>query len=387
MSEWERERRFIPVEINQEQGLITGMVLEKKPNLTPELAATQMAALASYVLIIGGHVRLWHTNPASLADVREELQQRAGPALATVRSEQGVANFNDLLADAIAFPLQAGSQEEAERRINEHIERFFEEKWIHRPLKSLNGIPPIDAAGHAVLRKKLRGDVQFLQDVAAFTQAAKYDFDRLRNKLGLLGSAPAPTGTTGPDIGAMSAADLASLADEKLTNEELEQAYQTAMKLDARDLAGRFARGLVVRPRTERPLDRYPWYAHLIQLAQADGDLDSALNYVNGGEKADCEENEGRRRNDYELRRAQLLAKRGDADQAQDVFERLIQRVPSESRYRGSAAEAMLSAKQGAKALRFAEGGLAKAREKNDRDSEQYFMELVEAAKRLVGKG
>ena len=42
-------------------------------------------------------------------------------------------------------------------------------------------------------------------------------------------------------------------------------------------------------------------------------------------------------------------------------------------------------AKQGAKALHFAEAGLAKAREKNDRDSEQYFLELVQAAKKMTG--
>jgi hypothetical protein len=35
--------------------------------------------------------------------------------------------------------------------------------------------------------------------------------------------------------------------------------------------------------------------------------------------------------------------------------------------------------------LRFAEQGLAKAREKNDRDSERYFMELVAASRKQVG--
>ena len=117
-------------------------------------------------------------------------------------------------------------------------------------------------------------------------------------------------------------------------------------------------------------------------LALAEGNSDAALNYVNEGEKADCEHNEGRRRNDFELRRAQIHAKRGEADAAQDVFDRLIERVPSELRYRGSAAEAMLSARQGARAQKFAEGGLAKAREQNNRDSEQYFLELAAAAKK-----
>ncbi len=73
-------------------------------------------------------------------------------------------------------------------------------------------------------------------------------------------------------------------------------------------------------------------------------------------------------------------------DAAQDVFSRLIERVPTEMRFRSSAAEAMLSARQGARALRFAEEGLATARQQNNRDSEQHFMELVAAAKKQTGQ-
>src|SRR5262249_29948440 len=162
-------------------------------------------------------------------------------------------------------------------------------------------------------------------------------------------------------------------------------AYQAALKLDARDLAGVFAKALVSRPPNPQRTDRYAWYGHLVQQALAEGNTETALDYLNEGEKADCEQNEGRRRNDYELRRGPIHARRGEADAAQDVFERLIARVPSELRYRGSAAEAMLSARQGPRALTFAEQGLAKAREKNDRDSENYFKELVAAAKKMTG--
>ena len=120
-------------------------------------------------------------------------------------------------------------------------------------------------------------------------------------------------------------------------------------------------------------------------VAEALGMMDAALDYLNQGEKSDCEHNEGHRRNDYELRRGQIHAKRGETAEAQSVFERLIERVPSELRYRGSAAEAMLSARQPAPALQFAQGGLTKAREQNNRDLENYFLELVSAAKKQQG--
>src|SRR5262249_1172370 len=153
------------------------------------------------------------------------------------------------------------------------------------------------------------------------------------------------------DFAAMSAAELANLPPETLSVGQLETAYQASQKLDAHELAGRFARTLIDRPADEGKTDRYPFYSYLIQQALQENQSAQALDLVKQGEKADCEQNEGGRRNDFELRRAQVHAKRGEADQAADVFQRLIARLPSNMKYRGAAAEAMLALKQPAKAL------------------------------------
>jgi hypothetical protein len=63
----------------------------------------------------------------------------------------------------------------------------------------------------------------------------------------------------------------------------------------------------------------------------------------------------------------------------------VIERVPNNFRYRGTAAESMLSLRQAARALRFAEEGVTAARQANDRDSEQYLQELAAAAKKQLG--
>jgi tetratricopeptide (TPR) repeat protein len=273
-------------------------------------------------------------------------------------------------------------KDEALKLVEEHVARYFEETWIHKPLRSLGQVPPVDAAGHPVLSKKLLGVIAFLESCASRGQLENYDFDRLRRKLSLLGPVPAAAAGQPADFGGMSAAELSALPADTLSDGELEQAYLASLKLDARDLAGRFARVLVTRPaRADHP-DRYAWYAHLVQLALADGDTAAALDWVTKGEQADSEHNDGRRRNEYELRRGQIHAKRGESEEAQGVFERLIERTPAELKYRGTAAEAMLSNRQPARALHFAEQGLAKAREKNDRDSEDYFKELVAAARK-----
>jgi tetratricopeptide (TPR) repeat protein len=385
LGEWERERRLVGAQMRQEEGILTAVVLQRVQGLTAEHAAAQAARLGAYLMIVGNMLRLWNMNRTALDEVVQELRERASSALAEPHFRPTPPSFHDILSEAMSFPINIKDPAAQRARIGEGMERFFEETWIHRPRVALQGVPPVDAAGHGVLRKKLEGVLQFIEECAGLANLP-YDFARLRRKLGLLQAAPPAEGAPAADIGSMGASELAALEVEKLGDEQLEQAYQVAQQLDARELAGRFARAVVGRPaRGERP-DRYLWFNHLINQALAEGDSTAALDFVNEGEKADCEQNEGKRRNDYELRRAQIHAKRSEMDAAQDAFDRLIERAPSELRYRSSAAEAMLSARQGARALRFAEGGLATARQQNNRDSEQHFLELVAAAKKQAGQ-
>jgi tetratricopeptide (TPR) repeat protein len=381
---FESERRLIGVQVRQEDGILTGLLVEKVTALTPELAATQPPRLGAYVMVMGDMVRLWNCNKETFDTAVAEVKQRAGTALGEPYLREGPAHFADVLAEGLAFPVQATDEAEGKKQMQGYLERYMEEKWIHKPLRSLGLVPPIDAAGHTVLRRKLRGVVHFLEDCAA-TIGSAYDFNRLRRKLGL--GAPGTPGTAEMqaatvDIGSMSAAELAALSQGELNDLQLEQAFHSAVKLDAKDLAGQFAKGLLARPPSADKPDRYPVFNQLVQQALAEGDTATALDQLNEGEKVDCEHNEGRRRNDYELRRGQVHVKRGEFDEAAKVFERLIERAPAELRYRGSAAEAMLSAKQPGRALALAEGGLKKSREQNNRDSEQYFLELSAAARK-----
>jgi tetratricopeptide (TPR) repeat protein len=381
LQEWEQGGRLVGMQVREQEGILTGLVLDYGTALTAEHAARQLPHMGAHLLIIGDHLRIANASADALDKVRHDLQQRAGAALSEPRKMREAVPFHEVLSEALVFPVGYKDEQEARQAIAEHAGRFYEDTWVHRPLRSLQGVPPIDAAGHATLRKKLLGVIQFVEDCST-PGGTPYEFDRLRRKLGLIKGTAAGQAPAAPDVGAMSTAELSALSPEALTEEQAEQAYQAALKLDARELAGAFARSLVSRPANPRRPDRYSWYGHLVQTALERGDTDAALNYLNEGEKADSEQNEGRRRNDYELRRGQIHARRGEADLAQDVFERLIARAPSEMRYRSSAAEAMLSARQGARALAFAEQGLARAREKNDRDSEDHFKELVSAARK-----
>jgi len=377
----QRQRRLIGTQVRQEEGILTGILVEKVQSLTPHLAASQLPRIGAYFLVVGDMLRLWNVNKETFDAITHELRQLCGGALGDPLVRIGPAHFADVLAEGLAFPVQVTDEEEGKRRMRDFFQRFMEEKWLHKPVRSLGLVPPVDATGHATLRKKLRGLILFLADCAA-SIGSTYDFDRLRRKLGLLGDLAPGGPSPARDFRAMGAAELAGLDIATLNEAELEEAYQNALKLAAHDLAGKFALTLVARPPQADKPDRYPLFNQLVQQALTEGHNDTALDFVDQGEKVDCEHNEGRRRNDYELRRGQVHVKRGEIDQAAEVFERLIERAPSELRYHGTAAEAMLSAKQPAKALQFAEGGLKKSREQNNRDSEQYFLELTAAARK-----
>jgi tetratricopeptide (TPR) repeat protein len=384
--QWQEAGRML-VRQNQEQQVITGMILETDtPSIITTTTTAEARRLAGYFVLRGGLLRIWGPLEDALNRLREEIKTKTALALSEGPVNIGPPTFTDAVAEALLLPAGGISHEQVKTQILENARRHFEEVWIHRPLRSLAGNTPLNAVGSNVQRKKLLGVIEFLHDCAAVGILADYDFNGLRHKLGLSTAAPAaqPAGPPSVDVGAMNAGELVALPPETLSDEQLEKAFYTAQKLDAAETATRFVTALVARPLKEGgpPVDRYPFFAYLVQQALTEGNTDAALDHVNEGERQDCAHNEGRRRNDYELRRAQVHVKRREIDQAQDVFTRLIERSPDNVKYRGSAAEGMLSLRQPNRALAFAEEGLAVARRQGDRDSEHYLMELVEAAKR-----
>jgi tetratricopeptide (TPR) repeat protein len=395
LQEWDRAGRLVALP-NQQEGVFMALILELNTAglITVGAPPSDVGRLGGYAVIIGNLFQVTSPLKEPFERLREEVRQRLSLGLTELQERRAPIQFQDVTAEALLFPLKRA--EDSAQRVLEHAQRHYEETWIHKPRRSLSGNAPLDAAAHPMLRRHLRGVIQFIQDCAKGGMISNYDFDRLRRKLGLLDGgteAPRPAcdlrsesaAAAAPDFTAMGTAELAGLNAANLSDEQLEHAYQAALKLDAEELAANFSRTLIARPMQPEKTDRFPWYSYLTQYALKTGDKDAALDYVNEGEKADCEHNEGRRRNDYELRRGQVHVKRGEVEQAAEVFQRLIERVPNNFRYRGSAAESMLSLRQGERALRFAEEGIAAARQANDRDSEQYLQELAEAAKKQMG--
>jgi tetratricopeptide (TPR) repeat protein len=386
LRDWIDGRRLIPLQTGQD-GPLAALLLELTTAqlLTVGSPPADSGRLAGYLLIAGPIFQITSPLKDAFDRLKEEVRQRLAPGLGDLHERRLPPQFQYVVAEALIFPAPGAIDTSAADKVRDHAAKYYEDAWVHKPRRSLSGNTPLDAAAHPKLRKKLGGVIQFIEECGKIGFLAGYDFNQLRRKLGLLGApAATPGAAAAPDIPAMSTAELAALKPDTLSDEQLEQAYQAAQQLDAEELTSHFARALVARPATPERPDRFPFYSYLTQQAVKTGATDEALDLVNAGEKADCEQNEGRRRNDYELRRGQVHVKRGEADAAADVFQRLIERAPTNLKYRGSAAEAMLALRQGARALHFAEAGVAAARQQNDRDSEQYLLELVAAAKKQM---
>ena len=399
-----QEGQVLAPQMDPNGSFFSCLVAEPLPNLLE--TGTTMARARANLSIASGVLRLWHRDAAGVRKVADEVRQRVNIAVGEPSEGTGVAQFQDILQDAMAFPVRTANLADAEKKLTERATHYFEDVWARQPLKSLGGSAPLDAAGSSLLRKKLLGVVRFLGDCFRASSPRKqtasggsepidiYDFGRLRHKLNAelrpAGDAPTinvPAGEPAKpvvrDFGAMSAADLAALDPDTLGVVGCESAMRAAMKLDARELAVRFAKAGARQPADAAKPDRYPLFACAVTGATAEGDLDAALDFATRGAADDAANNGGGRAAEYGVLRARLLARKGDPAAAASEFEALLERFPDEPKLVVTAAEAMLSAKQGAKAAQFAEKGIALAKRLNNRDLDGASRELLEAAKRM----
>ncbi len=438
---WSKGGKIRGVRANPEAGVIMGLVVEELPSLLAVGSAT-LARVAAKMVIANGMIVVTHPNRESAAKVADDIRTALQLAVEAPQESTRAISFGDVALEALAQPVQTTDVTAAENKLRDHARNFFENVWIHRPLKALAGNSPLDAVGSAVLRKRVFGVVKFMEDCMKAVQPHKqigeqlvpietYSFDALRHKLGLeyiaadppkikvpdepkaipstparaetaasrererpeeqtpvaSGSPVAPGSPAKPakrDFASLNAGELAALDVAAMSVDELDQAMRAAVKLDAKDLAAAFAHAGVMKPFDPAKPDRYMLYAAAIAGASTAGDLPKAVELAEQGEKYDAEHNSGARSLDFGLKKAQLFVKMKDIDRAVGVFDAIIAKHPDEGKFYTTAAEEMLRLRNGAKALYFAERGLAKAKEQNNRDLEGHCQELIGAAKKAM---
>jgi tetratricopeptide (TPR) repeat protein len=385
-----REGRYLPIHRNPDEGTITGFLLMPSTGLIGAAAPVALPVAAMMTLVRDG-IHLASPQFENLEKVVSEIRATLAEAIEPVfdTPQRTPARFSDIVMESMVLPTYGKSHPGFTEKAIEHLTQYFEGRWLDRSFQFLSGLSPRQAAEQPTLRRRLLGLILFYEQIhsppskasaeSATATPKAYDFQQLRKLLHLDGPPPPAI-----DFSQMTVSDLAELNTESLSSDQLEKAFRMAVQLDAPRLARKFIDAILARPADPHRPDLYPFYKYLIDQAQTQADWDKALQIVEEGLKADAERNQGQRRNDYEVRRGQLLAKKGDVAKAAEAFQTLIDRVPNEPKFRGTAAEAMLSLRQGQRALEFAQGGLEVAQKVGNRDLEAYFKELVTAARKFV---
>src|SRR5262249_31670824 len=80
LQQWEAAGRLIGVRSSQEEGVLSGLVLEETTQLIGAAAATY-APLAAYLLVAGNALSVYHPNPQSASKLAAEVTQKLGPAV------------------------------------------------------------------------------------------------------------------------------------------------------------------------------------------------------------------------------------------------------------------------------------------------------------------
>ncbi len=249
---WSNEHRLLTVNVDREQGIFTAIVLEPVPDLGTGIG-TPVARMMSYFVLAGNGIRLWHSNRSMVESVVEDLRSRVGPSVSEPAFETGAAQFGDVVAEIMLFPTREGIQpDQIEQKMRDRAREYFEETWLHRSLKSLSGATPLNAAGNPTLKKRLPGLIRFMEQCLRGATPVEdgsplYDFDRLRRKLGFASTSPEVGSEI--DFETISAANLAAIKSEGLSDAQVGQAFRAGLRLDAPDLAASFgARRLAGRP-------------------------------------------------------------------------------------------------------------------------------------------
>ncbi|QEL18929.1 SEC-C domain-containing protein [Limnoglobus roseus] len=393
--------RMIAPQMSEDGTHFSALVVEALPSILE--TGTKLAKVVANINITAGVIRLWYPVEETLRKVVTEVRERLNLAVSEPTFNLGPIQFGDIALDALAYPVRTADVTEAENKLRDYATNYFENTWLHKPLRSLGGVGPMDAVGSKLMRKRVLGIIKFVEGCLLGAAPRKrrgeetepiqiYDFNRLRHKLGIemvsvAAPTPVPQAPAAPtpakrDFTAMNAADLSALASADLSASELEDAMKAAIKLDARELAVAFAKTGTTKPYDAAKPDRYPFFACLMTAALSSGDTGEVVRVANEGSQYDSEHNAGKRFNDYALRKIAVLAKKGEYEAVEQEYNTILDRTPNDGNLYVKAAETFLGAKQGSRAKGFAERGLAKGKEQGNRDLQAACGELLDAAKR-----
>lgn len=247
----------------------------------PELPAEQIPQILGQILLFGkqtdreARLELDLHRP-QLTAAREALQRIAGDALGPQLSEEvhgavSAAQF----AMSWQWRLPADMAESHRRKlVVEERRALVLERWPSLPLPLFGGQSPAQAAADPANRVRLLAAILLLE-VSDAEPSMGGVYDELRGKLGL--PLPEPLDPTGLDLRRVPLVRLARVDVEKLTDEQLKDAFHRLLAAAFQQAVQRVAQEVTRRPSPELLEYKLAAYSSLIQSEE---DSDRALDLI-----------------------------------------------------------------------------------------------------------
>ena len=197
----------------------------------------------------------------------------------------------------------------------------------------------------------------------------------------------APTESEAPataSVGSMNAAELATVNVETLSDDDVKNAFTSAKRLDANELATRFAQALGSRAATTPGQDCFIYDQHIIFQLLGEDRVERAYVSTLKALERDAKLNDGKRSIDYRKLRLKVLLAGKRLSEARHDLDKLLADKGEDLDLFVFAVEELLRFGHKDLASKYAGMGKLVAARKNERDRLSYFEEIQ---KRYGGEG
>jgi hypothetical protein len=219
---------------------------------------------------------------AELPQIKNILKELAGQWLQGEEKTEELTTASatdDLLQPQLRPPLHFKPQQ-YHAILEEYRHNALLNHWPDMALGALDGLTPRQAATDAKYRVKLLAAILVLQYYADNLRCT-FDMNELRTQLGL--PILEPIDPSPGTINQLPLIRLTRVNIEKLSDEDLVQAFQRAVGYNHRTAVVKFGKTIIDRPAFAQRKEKVLAY---ITLARMDDDLDQALMYIEAGRKA-----------------------------------------------------------------------------------------------------
>jgi hypothetical protein len=231
-----------------------------------------------------------------------------------VLGQQGYIPFWS--AEEFWFPEGTSLDRTRELRMQLRDRHIFD-IWPNRPWKYLDGRTPRQAAGDRAGQIKLLGVLLYAELTSQRNTATGFDFNVVRRHLGLPEATPLSANV---NVAEVPLAQLARLPMELLSDDQLQAVLTRAVHYRASEAAQRAALEVVARPALDDKVSKPAVYTTLALLAE---DAQKALEYVDQGRR--LAEDAGESSAQFDLHEVTLRLRRGEADEAANMINHLLQ--------------------------------------------------------------